>query len=88
MKSVRNFFRIVALPQETFPLGESSKSPLHFAAHRDESVIVGYYTSALRPQARFEAQAPQAALSAKMTCIFVPRHLLMNPERRDALGKK
>ena len=36
---------IVALPQETFPLGESSKSPLHFAAHRDESVIVGYYTS-------------------------------------------
>ena len=30
---------IVALPQETFPLGESSKSPLHFAAHRDESVI-------------------------------------------------
>ena len=37
---------IVALPQETFPLGESSKSPLHFAAHRDESVIVGYYTSA------------------------------------------
>ena len=26
-------------------LGESSKSPLHFAAHRDESVIVGYYTS-------------------------------------------
>ena len=37
---------IVILPQETFPLGESSKSPLHFAAHRDESVIVGYYTSA------------------------------------------
>ena len=37
---------IVAFPQETFPLGESSKSPLHFAAHRDESVIVGYYTSA------------------------------------------
>jgi len=37
---------IVTLPQETFPLGESSKSPLHFAAHRDESVIVGYYTSA------------------------------------------
>ena len=37
---------IVALPQETFPLGESSKSPLHFADHRDESVIVGYYTSA------------------------------------------
>ena len=37
---------IVALPHETFPLGESSKSPLHFAAHRDESVIVGYYTSA------------------------------------------
>ena len=36
---------IVTLPQETFPLGESSKSPLHFAAHRDESVIVGYYTS-------------------------------------------
>ena len=36
---------IVILPQETFPLGESSKSPLHFAAHRDESVIVGYYTS-------------------------------------------
>ena len=36
---------IVALPQETFPLGESSKSPLHFTAHRDESVIVGYYTS-------------------------------------------
>ena len=36
---------IVALPQEAFPLGESSKSPLHFAAHRDESVIVGYYTS-------------------------------------------
>ena len=37
---------IVTLPQETFPLGESSKSPLYFAAHRDESVIVGYYTSA------------------------------------------
>ncbi len=37
---------IVTLPQETFPLGESSKSPLHFADHRDESVIVGYYTSA------------------------------------------
>ena len=36
---------IGALPQETFSLGESSKSPLHFAAHRDESVIVGYYTS-------------------------------------------
>ena len=36
---------IVTLPQETFSLGESSKSPLHFAAHRDESVIVGYYTS-------------------------------------------
>ena len=36
---------IVAFPQETFSLGESSKSPLHFAAHRDESVIVGYYTS-------------------------------------------
>ena len=36
---------IVTLPQETFPLGESSKSPLYFAAHRDESVIVGYYTS-------------------------------------------
>ena len=36
---------IVALPQEMFPLGESSKSPLHFAAHRDESVIAGYYTS-------------------------------------------
>lgn len=36
---------IVIFPQETFPLGESSKSPLHFAAHRDESVIVGYYTS-------------------------------------------
>ena len=32
---------IVTLPQEMFP----SKSPLHFAAHRDESVIVGYYTS-------------------------------------------
>ncbi len=44
---------IVILPQETFPLGESSKSPLHFAAHRDESVIVGYYTSEevhLRPR--------------------------------------
>ena len=40
---------IVALPQETFPLGESSKSPLHFADHRDESVIVGYYTSAEVP---------------------------------------
>ena len=36
---------IVTFPQETFPLGESSKSPLHFAAHRDESVIVGYYTA-------------------------------------------
>ena len=36
---------IVTLPQETFPLGESSKSPLHFADRRDESVIVGYYTS-------------------------------------------
>jgi hypothetical protein len=59
---------IVALPQETFPLGESSKSPLHFAAHRDESVIVGYYTS--------------------QKCISVPRHLPMNLERRDALGKK
>ena len=34
--------RIVTLPQETFP----SESPLHFADHRDESVIVGYYTSA------------------------------------------
>ena len=33
---------IVTLPQETFP----SESPLHFADHRDESVIVGYYTSA------------------------------------------
>ena len=66
LNSVRDFFRmrteqssshcanlIVALPQETFPLGESSKSPLHFAAHRDESVIVGYYTSGevhLRPR--------------------------------------
>ena len=35
---------IVALPQETFPLGEPSKSPLHFAAHRDESVIAVSYT--------------------------------------------
>ena len=43
---------IGALPQETFPLGESSKSPLHFAAHRDESVIVGYYTSAEVPSTR------------------------------------
>ena len=60
---------IVTLPQETFPLGESSKSPLHFAAHRDESVIVGFIT-----------------LPKK--CIFVPRHLSMNLERRDAFGKK
>ena len=30
---------IATLPQETFSLEE------HFAAHRDESVIVGYYTS-------------------------------------------
>ena len=36
---------IAILPQEPFPLGESSKSPLHFADRRDESVIVGYYTS-------------------------------------------
>ena len=59
---------IVTLPQETFPLGESSKSPLHFAAHRDESVIVGYYTSG--------------------EVHLRPRHLPLNPERRDALGKK
>ena len=26
------------------PSGEPSESPRHFAAHRDESVIVGYYT--------------------------------------------
>ena len=31
--------------QETFLLEEFSKSPLHFATHRDESVIVDYYTS-------------------------------------------
>ncbi len=55
---------IVTLPQETFPLGESSKSPLHFAAHRDESVIVGYYTSG--------------------EVHLRPRHLPLNPERRDA----
>ena len=36
---------IVTLPQETFPLEEFSKSPLHFATHRDESVIMDYYTS-------------------------------------------
>ena len=59
---------IVILPQETFPLGESSKSPLHFAAHRDESVIVGYYTSG--------------------EVHLRPRHPPLNPERRDALGKK
>ena len=59
---------IVALPQETFSLGESSKSPLHFAAHRDESVIVGYYTSA--------------------EVHLRPRHLPLNPERRDALWQE
>ena len=59
---------IVALPQETFPLGESSKSPLHFADRREESVIVGYYTSE--------------------EVHLRPRHLPLNPERRDALGKK
>ena len=59
---------IVALPHETFPLGESSKSPLHFAAHRDESVIVGYYTSG--------------------EVHLRPRHLPLNPERRDALWQE
>ena len=59
---------IVTLPQETFPLGESSKSPLHFAAHRDESVIVGYYTSG--------------------EVHLRPRHLPLNPERRDALWQE
>ena len=43
--SSHNENMIATLPQETFPLGESSKSPLHFADRRDESVIVGYYTS-------------------------------------------
>ena len=59
---------IVTLPQETFPLGESSKSPLHFAAHRDESVIVGYYTSG--------------------EVYLRPRHLPLNPERRDTLWQE
>ena len=59
---------IVILPQETFPLGESSKSPLHFAAHRDESVIVGYYTSG--------------------EVHLRPRHLPLNPERRDVLWQE
>ena len=36
---------IVALPQETFSLVPPSESPLHFADRRDESVIMGYYTS-------------------------------------------
>jgi hypothetical protein len=36
---------------------------------QDESVIVGYYTSALRPQACFGVQPPQAALSTEMKCI-------------------
>ena len=65
-----------------------SESPLHFAGRRDESVIVGYYTLALRPQARFGVQPPQAALSTEMKCISVPRHLPPNPERRDALWQE
>ena len=95
--SVRDFFAVYGADTvptvRTVPAGDvfprfPSESPLHFADRRDESVIVGYYTSALRPQARFEAQPPQVALSAKMKCISVPRHLPMNLERRDALGKK
>ncbi len=34
-----------------------------------ESIIVGYYTSALRPQACFGVQPPQAALSTEMKCL-------------------
>ena len=59
---------IAALPQGMFPLGESSKSPLHFADRRDESVIMVYYTSA--------------------EMHLRPRHLPLNPERRDALWQE
>ena len=67
---------IVALPQETFPLGESSKSPLHFADRRDESVIVGYYTSAevhLRPPVTFPLNLERRnALWQEMMALTAP----------------
>ncbi len=65
LKSVRNFsdaygaikFALCELdrssPAGDVPPRRVLESPLHFAAHRDESVIVGYYTSGevhLRPR--------------------------------------
>ena len=46
------------------PLGETSKTPLHFADYRGESVISSYYISAPRPQARSVEQPPQAVPTA------------------------
>ena len=49
-----------SFPAGDAPLGETSKSPLHFADYRGKSVISSYYISAPRPQARSVEQPPQA----------------------------
>ena len=56
-----------SFPAGDAPLGETSKSPLHFADYRGKSVISSYYISAPRPQAHSVEQPPQAVPTASTT---------------------
>ena len=56
-----------SFPAGDAPLGKTSKSPLHFADYRGESVISSYYISAPRPQARSVEQPPQTVPTASTT---------------------
>ena len=62
-KNNNSFFNPAARKKRIFP----SKSPLHFADYRGESVISSYYISAPRPQARSVEQPPQTVPTASTT---------------------
>ena len=62
-KNNNSFFNPAARKKRISP----SKSPLHFADYRGESVISSYYISAPRPQARSVEQPPQAVPTASTT---------------------
>ena len=66
---------VAICPKRTLYNRSPSESPLHFADRRDESVIVGYYTSAEAPFPRRKQPG----------CTFVELFCAANPHRPQAM---
>ena len=72
-----------SFPAGDAPLGKTSKSPLHFADYRGESVISSYYISAPRPQAR----SVRVELGKKFEEGFYAKQKSPSPQAVPAAGE-